>query len=139
MSFNGRFTIARLVFIAAVILEIASGQLTCYQGQQNASMPVQGSPMACPMMSMSCIKSVDPSMNLASRACQTTNCTLNGMVSATGVCQNATTYPFQTYCCCYGNGCNGAWSQLSGNGFGLFAALAMTLIPLGIGGALMKS
>src|SRR4051794_5781433 len=55
--------------------------LKCYQGQQNASMPVQGAAMDCPMASMSCIKSVDPSMNLASRACQTTNCTVRQLIA----------------------------------------------------------
>jgi len=154
-----------LAGVLAVLLCCLTGgsqALNCYQGQQNASMPVQGSPMACPMASLSCIKSVDPSMNLASRACQTTNCTVspsligvsfpspsstnsssssssnstsisvgfaqvNNVVSATAVCQNATTYPYQTYCCCYGDGCNSAMGLSGGTLmqrllFGLLAA-----------------
>ena len=51
--------------------------LNCYQGQQNSTIPVSGSAMACPAGALTCVKSVDPSMQVAMRGCQTTNCTVS--------------------------------------------------------------
>jgi len=99
-----------LLIVVAVFISLDHQvfALNCYQGQQNSSIAVSGSAMACPAGALTCVKSVDPSMQVAMRGCQTTNCTLNNMMSATAVCQNSTSYPYQTYCCCYGDGCNSA-------------------------------
>jgi len=45
------------------------------------------------------------------------------MISSVPVCQNSTAYPFQTYCCCYGDGCNGVP--------GLFSTRQMAMAALG--------
>uniref|UniRef100_A0A915CN24 UPAR/Ly6 domain-containing protein n=1 Tax=Ditylenchus dipsaci TaxID=166011 RepID=A0A915CN24_9BILA len=82
--------------------------LQCFQGQQNSTLPVSGSVTQCPLGSMSCTKSVEPALKIATRGCQQTNCSLNGIISSEGVCQNSTSYPYATYCCCYGDGCNSA-------------------------------
>lgn len=62
--------------------------------------------MVCPITSLSCITTYDPSMNIVTRACQTTNCTMGTVVSSTNICSNSTSYPYQSYCCCYGDACN---------------------------------
>ncbi|KAI6190360.1 hypothetical protein M3Y97_00109300 [Aphelenchoides bicaudatus] len=95
----------RLLLLICVVAGVATA-LKCYQGIQNASMPLIGRATTCPVPSLSCLTSYDKQTNTATRSCQTTNCTLNGVVSRTGFCQNTTSYPYQTYCCCYGDGCN---------------------------------
>lgn len=52
---------------------------------------------------------------------------MNNMISSTGGCQNSTSYPYLTYCCCYGDGCNSApgtyvynWQKIA---VGLFTAM----------------
>ncbi|KAI6190310.1 hypothetical protein M3Y97_00103600 [Aphelenchoides bicaudatus] len=95
------------VVFLCIIFGVANA-LNCYQGIQNASLPISGSATACPTPSLSCLKSYDNATNTVTRSCQTTNCTLGGVVSSTGFCQNTTSYPYQTYCCCYNDGCNSA-------------------------------
>jgi len=134
MSSIGNFLVLSIAI--ALFFTPTSHALNCYQGQQNSTLPVVGSAMACPMGSMSCSKSVDPSMNIATRACQVINCTMNGMISSTAVCQNSTSYPYQTFCCCYGDGCNSApGSPLSALSF--VAAAFTTFAPLSLARYLM--
>lgn len=89
--------------------------LRCYQGQLALQLPISGSPTDCPMQSYTCIKSVDYTQGFVTRACQSTNCTQpNSMIITTSsVCQNSSGYPPQTFCCCYGDGCNSALGQKS--------------------------
>ena len=47
-------------------------------------------------------------------------------LSSSAVCQNSTGYPPQTFCCCYGDGCNSA--------IGL-GGTSLTLLLLALGGA----
>ncbi|KAH7706467.1 Protein F58B4.3 a [Aphelenchoides avenae] len=99
-------------FVLAFALLCVTDALRCYQGQQNASSPVQSSPMECLANSQSCLLTIDVATNTATRACQISNCTLNGAWSAKPVCTNSTgstgsMYGSLTaYCCCYGDGCN---------------------------------
>ncbi|KAI6190420.1 hypothetical protein M3Y97_00115800 [Aphelenchoides bicaudatus] len=95
----------RLLLLICVVAGVAIA-LKCSQGIQNASLPLMTKATDCPTPSLSCLASFDNATNTATRACQTTNCTLGGVISSTGFCQNTTSYPFQTYCCCYGDGCN---------------------------------
>ncbi|KAI6220851.1 hypothetical protein M3Y99_01588700 [Aphelenchoides fujianensis] len=120
----------RSLIVLVCVLGTAAA-LNCYQGQQNASVPISGSATACPSMSYSCLKVYDSVTNMVTRSCQTTNCTLNGVVSSTGFCQNATgsmnvnvnnpnmqqgmygQSSTNVYCCCFGDGCNGAAAHSS--------------------------
>ncbi|KAI6219341.1 hypothetical protein M3Y99_01662500 [Aphelenchoides fujianensis] len=80
----------------------------CYQGTQNHSLAVAGLPTTCPVASASCALMIDGTFGMVVRSCQTTNCTLNGIPSYSGFCQQ-TMMPnnvFNTHCCCYGDGCN---------------------------------
>lgn len=66
----------KYVLIASWVLGVATA-LRCYQGQQNASIPVSGSPGECISSSMSCIKTYDYLTNTVTRACQISNCTVS--------------------------------------------------------------
>lgn len=66
----------KYVILVCALVGLTSA-LRCYQGQQNASIPVQGSPMECLANSMSCIKTYDMATNTVTRACQISNCTVS--------------------------------------------------------------
>ncbi|KAH7693697.1 Protein F58B4.3 a, partial [Aphelenchoides avenae] len=80
----------------------ASEALLCYQGEQNASAPVQGRPQDCLASSMSCGVTFNVRANTATRFCQMSNCTINGALTSSPICVNTSSL----YCCCYGDGCN---------------------------------
>ncbi|KAI1727106.1 hypothetical protein Ddc_04395 [Ditylenchus destructor] len=109
----------------------ASEALRCYQGQQNSTAPIAGVPTECPIASVACTKIVEPSLMIATRGCQSTNCTLNGISMSTGVCQNSTAYPYSSYCCCYGDACNSSptLSAISST----LSILLFSLMPLTAG------
>ncbi|KAI6213162.1 hypothetical protein M3Y94_00118000 [Aphelenchoides besseyi] len=108
----------RSLTILFVVFGVATA-LNCYQGQQqNASVPISGSATTCTSQAYSCLKTYDSASGTIIRACQATNCTQNGIVNPSGFCQNMTNtnsgYPQQQiYCCCYGDGCNGAAAHSS--------------------------
>ncbi|KAI6186291.1 hypothetical protein M3Y98_00117000 [Aphelenchoides besseyi] len=107
----------RSLTIFFVVFGVATA-LNCYQGQQNANISISGSAATCPSPSYSCLKTYDNNTGLVTRACQTTNCTQNGIVNPSGFCQNMSSsqsgYLQQSiYCCCYGDGCNGAAAHSS--------------------------
>ncbi|KAH7718395.1 Protein F58B4.3 a [Aphelenchoides avenae] len=93
--------------VVAFALVVVGDSLRCYQGQQNASLPVLGSPMECLPGSSSCIFTLDPEYDSVTRACQIWNCTQNEVAVSHAVCRNDTSSgaPLK-YCCCYGDGCN---------------------------------
>ncbi|KAH7709599.1 Protein F58B4.6 [Aphelenchoides avenae] len=97
------------IFLALALIGVTNA-LMCYQGQQNASLPVQNSPMECLANSMSCILTFDEESNTVTRACQISNCTRNGVITNDPVCVNVTSNvasrSITTYCCCYSDGCN---------------------------------
>lgn len=64
-----------LVLVAAFLT--VSDSLRCYQGQQNASLPIQFSPTECIASSMSCILTLDQASNTMTRACQISKCTVS--------------------------------------------------------------
>ncbi|KAL3115799.1 hypothetical protein niasHT_007804 [Heterodera trifolii] len=124
--------LATLCLLSVLFLDqmLGTTALRCYQTQSTLMQPVQGSPTDCPMMGLSCIKSVDYSQGLVTRACQSNNCTMMSGYS----CQNTSSYPPQTFCCCYGDGCN---SSLRLSSFGTFPLLLGSVFSatLAFGGA----
>ncbi|KAI6177911.1 hypothetical protein M3Y99_01976400 [Aphelenchoides fujianensis] len=101
--------IARLLSALLLLAGLrATDGLLCYQGMQNHSLPVTGTPTACPVPCSSCVLTIDGTSGMATRSCQTANCTLNGIPSYSGFCQRAMmpNNIFNTYCCCNGDGCN---------------------------------
>uniref|UniRef100_A0A914I018 Protein sleepless n=1 Tax=Globodera rostochiensis TaxID=31243 RepID=A0A914I018_GLORO len=101
--------LAAICLLSALLLDqmIGTTGLKCYQTQSSLTQPIQGSATDCPMLAWSCIKSVDYSQALVTRACQSNNCSMLGG-SNSPICQNSSSYPPQTFCCCYGDGCNSA-------------------------------
>lgn len=66
-----------LSIITAVVILPSSMAIKCYHGQQNASLPVTGSPTDCPLNSLSCLKTLDYGFMFASRGCNEYNCTVS--------------------------------------------------------------
>ncbi|KAF7639497.1 hypothetical protein Mgra_00001175 [Meloidogyne graminicola] len=99
-----------LVFIILNGQTRPGSALRCYQGTQSYQLQVSGSPTECGYTAFTCIKVVDYSQGTTTRSCQTVNCTIGGTMTMTTspVCQNTSGYPTQTFCCCYGDGCNSA-------------------------------
>ncbi|KAL3077320.1 hypothetical protein niasHS_013309 [Heterodera schachtii] len=81
--------------------------LQCFQTQHSLSASLQGNALSCPSSSLSCTKSTDFNMQIIARTCQNTNCTFpNGTLSSVPLCFNSSSNT-QSYCCCYGDSCNG--------------------------------
>lgn len=66
------FMIFVLTFSPTVI-----NALKCYQNQQNSMLSVTGTSMDCQPNSLTCFKTVDPTMHIAIRSCQAVNCTVS--------------------------------------------------------------
>jgi len=122
---------ARLYAIVVLLLSVLNGAsaLSCYQGTQNSTAPLNGTATACPVTSYSCVKQLDTTHQMLMLGCQTTNCTdTTGNYTATGVCQNSTAAPYSTYCCCYGDGCNSAPRSDTGVLMVMVALLGISLL-----------
>ncbi|KAH7707546.1 hypothetical protein AAVH_25218, partial [Aphelenchoides avenae] len=63
--------------LALILIFPSVHSLKCFQGQQNASTPVQGAAIDCLANSQSCIRTYDPTTNSVTRACLISNCTVS--------------------------------------------------------------
>uniref|UniRef100_A0A914KHQ0 UPAR/Ly6 domain-containing protein n=1 Tax=Meloidogyne incognita TaxID=6306 RepID=A0A914KHQ0_MELIC len=129
------FSLATIILVGILLAgQIGfSSALRCYQGTQGYQLAISGSPTDCGYTSFSCIKVVDYTQGTVTRSCQSVNCTIAGTMTMTpnSVCQNTSTYPVtQTFCCCYGDGCNSALGNRMKNSLGGVTMFILTMISL---------
>ncbi|KAI1723703.1 hypothetical protein DdX_03874 [Ditylenchus destructor] len=89
--------------------------LSCYQGQTMMGQAVNSSLLTpCTFNAFTCVKQEDFNSRIVQRGCQTNNCTnQQGQYSSAPICTNMTQPPYLQQCCCYGDGCNSAPSQMA--------------------------
>ncbi|KAI1709588.1 hypothetical protein Ddc_13839 [Ditylenchus destructor] len=88
--------------------------LSCYQGLNTMDQAVNSSLlMPCTFNAFTCVKEEDFTRRIVYRGCQAHNCTnQQGQYSTGPVCTNMIQPPYLQQCCCYGDGCNSAPSQM---------------------------
>uniref|UniRef100_A0A183C7C9 Activin_recp domain-containing protein n=1 Tax=Globodera pallida TaxID=36090 RepID=A0A183C7C9_GLOPA len=96
-----------------LLLPLSALSLQCYQSQQSLTDALQGNALGCPAASLSCTKSIDFNAQIIARGCQSSNCTFpNGTASVSPICFNSSNNAQQqSYCCCYGDNCNGTANE----------------------------
>uniref|UniRef100_A0A7E4W2A7 Activin_recp domain-containing protein n=1 Tax=Panagrellus redivivus TaxID=6233 RepID=A0A7E4W2A7_PANRE len=113
----------KFTLLLALTVITVSNALKCYQGMQNASYPLSGVASDCAATAMTCTKLFDVQTNSVYRACGTSNCTSNGVMTSVSQCLNLTS---QINCCCYGDGCN------TGSSYSYITGILMAVFGTGI-------